>query len=346
MITRLAKRVALNLSAAMSSPVLGRRLLRDRGVILMLHRFHDPELKVGEQDTARLRTSLAWLRREGYPLLDLDVLLRGLASGDARVSGGIAFTIDDGYADQARLGAPVFAEFDCPVTTFVSTGFLDRTLWFWWDRIAWTFANTRARQLRVTLGDQTLAYAWSGTAERDAAALDFTWKCKAVPDAVKLAAITVLATEAGVALPDQAPPEYAPMSWDELRQCETRGMTFGPHTVTHPLLARADDAQADFEIGESWRRLSAEARKPSQVFCYPNGQPGDYGEREYRSLRAHGLFAAVVGTPGYAHAAMVRGEGTERFRVPRYNWPDDDRALAKYASGMERLGELTRRSGS
>ncbi len=29
------------------------------------------------------------------------------------------------------------------------------------------------------------------------------------------------------------------MSWDQARLCEERGMTFGPHTVTHPILSRA-----------------------------------------------------------------------------------------------------------
>ena len=34
--------------------------------------------------------------------------------------GAVVFTMDDGYFDQATVGGAIFAEFDCPVTTFVS----------------------------------------------------------------------------------------------------------------------------------------------------------------------------------------------------------------------------------
>ena len=62
-------------------------------------------------------------------------------SGDGPpLNRAVAFTIDDGYVEQATVAAPVFAEFDCPVTTFVTSGFLDRALWFWWDQIEYVFA--------------------------------------------------------------------------------------------------------------------------------------------------------------------------------------------------------------
>lgn len=40
----------------------------------------------------------------------------------------------------------MFAEFDCPFTTFLTTGFLDRTLWFWWDRIEYVFCHAVRRE--------------------------------------------------------------------------------------------------------------------------------------------------------------------------------------------------------
>ena len=80
-----------------------------------------------------------------------------------------------------------------------------------------------------------------------------------------------------------------------LRASERKGMQFGPHTVTHPILSRAPQANMREELATSWARLRTEAEGAVPIFCYPNGQPGDYGEREVRVLRELGLRAAVTG---------------------------------------------------
>jgi peptidoglycan/xylan/chitin deacetylase (PgdA/CDA1 family) len=340
MISQLAKRLGVAIGTALVIPPLTRSLLRNHGLIFMLHRFHLPDLGVDGHDPAALRTSLAYLRRRRYELVSLEELLRRLSSGPSRARGAIAFTIDDGYFDQAAIAGPAFAEFDCPVTTFVTTGFLDRMLWFWWDRIAYVFNHTRARAVRAPLGEQTLEYRWNSPRECKQAVFDFTHRCKEVPDQVKNRAILDLATEAGVALPSAAPPEFAPMTWDDLRACERRGMSFGPHTVTHPVLARTPDRQSEAEIMESWERLKAEAAAPVGVFCYPNGQPRDFGEREYATLARVGIIGSVVGTPGYAHRGAFVNGGSGRFQIPRYHWPDELTLVRRYATGFERMRQV------
>jgi len=343
MSARFLKRVALSAAAAIDVPAIPRRLLRDRGLVFMLHRFRNPDLGLPGHDPEELRRSLGFLRRRGSELVSLEELLRRLASPTSGVHGAIAFTIDDGYADQASIGLPIFAEFDCPVTTFVTTGFLDGALWFWWDRIAYVFSRISATSVRVRVGSQPLEFRWSCTVERDRACHDFTQRCKALEETTKLRAIDSLAAEAGVEVPTHPPAEYAPVSWDDVRSWEARGMSFGPHTVTHPVLSRTENRQSEHEIDESWRRLRAEARAPTPVFCYPNGQPGDFGEREFRTLTRAGFLGAVVGTAGYASAAALRGDTASRFAVPRYSWPGDVPTLAQYASGLERLKQLVLR---
>jgi hypothetical protein len=159
-----------------------------------------------------------------------------------------------------EIGARLFAEFDCPVTTFVITGFLDRRLWLWWDRIAWVLDRTRWWRLHVELAGEAFELAWETLHQRSAIEARFVARCKQVPDAEKLAAILRLAAEADVELPDVPPPDCAPMTWEQLRASESRGMSFGPHSVTHPVLSRVDVAESRSEIVGSWVRLCEEAR--------------------------------------------------------------------------------------
>jgi hypothetical protein len=116
--------------------------------IFMLHRFRDVEAGNGGHDPQVLRANLSWLRAKNFSLLSLTELLDRLAEG-APIKRAISFTVDDGYADFAHVAAPVFAEFDCPVTVFVTSGFLDGQHWCWWDRVA--VALTALRREREAL---------------------------------------------------------------------------------------------------------------------------------------------------------------------------------------------------
>lgn len=316
---------------------------RGRGTIFMLHRFTDHDLGSTGHDPSLLRSALAYLRRERYELVSLTELFRRLGEGASRVDRAVAFTMDDGYLDQATVAGQIFADFDCPATTFVTSGFLDGTVWFWWDRIEYVLQHTARAALDVELDSLTLHYSRDPITGYSEAQEDFTVRCKQVTEAEKLAAIKRLAEAADVELPARPPLRYAPMSWDQVRSLEPHGMSFGPHTVTHPILARTTPDQSRQEIEQSWQRLTAEAASPVPVFCYPNGQSHDYGDREIDVLRALGFAGAVVGTTGYA----VRHDFTRipdgRFRVRRFAYSDDLREFAQCATGLERVNQLVRR---
>lgn len=318
-------------------------LLRSRASIFMLHRFRAPEIGVEGHDPKILRAALEALRRERFEIVPLKTLFEDLAAGRNHARPAVAFTIDDGYLDHATVAAPVFAEFDCPVTTFVTTGFIDSKLWFWWDRIEYVFANTRRVSAEVSIGGRNLQYAWRNAPERRAALSDFISECKALTEDQKGGAVDALAHSAEVDIPANPPLCYAPMTWADLRRCESMTMTFGAHTVTHPILSRTSDAQSRREIAESWNRLRAEAARPVPVWCYPNGQSGDFGDREIRSLTELGFIGAVTGVTGYADARRVRSGGSERFRVPRFAYPDSPEEVLLVAGGVERVKQIVRR---
>jgi peptidoglycan/xylan/chitin deacetylase (PgdA/CDA1 family) len=150
-----------------------------------------------------------------------------------------------------------------------------------------------------------------------------------------------LAAAAEIELPEQVPAKYAPMTWEQLRTAESRGMSFGPHTVTHPILARATEVESGREIRESWERLRQMAHDPVPVFCYPNGQLADFAERELSVLRELKFAGAVVGTYGHASVAdFAKPSGS--FKVRRFGLPDDLPHVAQCVSGIERLKELMR----
>ncbi len=318
-------------------------LLRARATIFMLHRFSAPAIGVRGHDARALRSTLATLRSQRFKILPLSTVISDLAAGVTHSRPVVAFTIDDGYLDHAAVAAPVFAEFDCPVTTFVTTGFLDGRLWFWWDQIEYVFENCSRDSVELELPAGPIRYGLRTSSERAVAQQHFIEVCKRLADTEKCDAITRLAWAAEVDVPATPPQRYAPMTWNDLRRCETMTMTFGPHTVTHPILARTSDSQSRYEITESWNRLRAEAKHPVPVWCYPNGQEGDFGEREMNTLSNLGFIGAVTGSAGYATIADLRSAPLDQFRVPRFAYPDSLEDLLLLAGGAERMKQIARR---
>jgi peptidoglycan/xylan/chitin deacetylase (PgdA/CDA1 family) len=338
----LSRRLLLGLMGAGAlAPALrlfGRGLLS----IFTLHRFADPDLGVGGHDPAALRDHLAYLRRYRYRLLSLTDVLKGLEEGGRWSAPTVAFTVDDGYAGFAHIAAPIFAEYDCPVTMFVTTGFLDGQIWMWWDRMTHLFTHTRRCSLLLDLGFEQRSYRWSTPGERDRVRQDILGRLEWVDAPQREAAIAGLSQQLDVELPASPPPEFAPISWDDVRRTARLGATFGPHTVTHPILSLATDEVCNWEVQESYRRLREETDAYVPIFCYPNGEPRAFGQRELETVQRAGLKAALTTVPDYATSHHGR---LGRFALPRFPYPEDRAHVVHAVAGLARLKRMIQGRG-
>jgi peptidoglycan/xylan/chitin deacetylase (PgdA/CDA1 family) len=317
-----------------------------RGVasVLMMHRFADPARQNAGHDAAMLRAHLGYLRRMRYELVGIGELARRLENRDTRLGKTVAFTIDDGYADYATIGAPVFEEFDCPATVFVVTGVVDDGGWYWWDKLRVAFEMAARRMLVIEIAGEPLRLEWSDNAGAARAARTIVDRMKGASDAERRRILDSIPEAVEADVPGSPPPRYAAMTWDEVRACGRGVTTFGAHTVTHPILARTDDAGARSEIETSWRRLSAETSAAIPVFCYPNGAEGDLGPRETGILREIGMTAAVTSRPGYATVAAFHRDADARFLVPRFPYGGETNELVQFVNGVERMKMAVRRA--
>jgi peptidoglycan/xylan/chitin deacetylase (PgdA/CDA1 family) len=308
----------------LNQPLIARALAgvrRSRVAIFMLHRFRQSAgmARGGGHDPAALDRLLRSLRASGVNTVPLDTLVAGLVGiGPLPQGPAVAFTVDDCYVDLAEEALPVFMAHDCHVTGFVAPDVVDGTCWFWWDQVQFILRHAVARPITVDLAGTAVTLDWTDDASRQRAGDAFTERLKALPADALERVIQSLAAAANVALPVAAPSEYAVLSWDRLRAIEATGIArFGAHTLTHPVLARCDDARAAREIEGSVARLRAELRDPSQVFAYPVGRRVDFGPREEALVAAAGLLGAVTAISG--RPALAEGNDT-RWRIPRFSY--------------------------
>ena len=324
---------------ALENPLAVRLLqlpANERCIILMLHRFAAPGLHNGlsvGHDVGALRRILMELRKHDIALVDVDDCLHGLDSGQPRVGRSklsVAFTVDDGYTDVVDVAAPVFAEFDCPVTSFVVPDVVEDRAWFWWDQMDWILRHSTKRALQAELNGQPVQLVWTDEASRVQVKAQLEAALKRVSRDAVAGFLDQLASLADTPLPLRAPSEYRVLSWEAMRAAERTGMRFGAHSMTHPILSRCDAAQSRFEIHESVRRIQAELTNPSRVFCYPNGNDDDYGVREYDAIRDSGLHYALSTHPGVVSRRLTTSTPDWRMRVPRFTFDERFGQLVRY----------------
>jgi peptidoglycan/xylan/chitin deacetylase (PgdA/CDA1 family) len=318
-----------------------RWLVRDHAIIFMLHRFTDEANGIRGMDPYGLRVLLARIREQRLRVVSLEQLFDDLSAGRS-VTGSVVFTIDDGYLHDLALVASLFAEFEFPITSFLTTAVVDGKLWFWWDQIEYLLEQTKKVRLEVTCGGRTLTCDLSTLDARTNAQRTLVSRCKDIAETDKLNLIEDLARATGVALPAKAPEKYRPVTWEEVHACETKGMRFGPHSITHPILSQVSDADSAAQIRGSWQRLQEEVSFPVRIFCYPNGREQDFGPREISSLRELGLKGSVTAVAGYASAKRFNENADFRYVVPRFEMPADETSLAQLTQGIERLKQLVR----
>jgi len=318
-------------------------LSRQRVSIFVLHRFAMPQLDLAGHEPAPLRRLFERLRRERYKVFSLEEACRRLGDGSGFPPASLVFTVDDGYCDFAEVAAPIFAAFDIPVTVFATTGFLDGTCWFWWDRIEYAICATRARRLSIRTPDVTVHLDLGDGVNRSRTAMALSEDLTGLSEAARALFIDALSREADVEIPATAPARYAAMTWDDARRLEGQGVAFAPHTVTHPILPRTTDADAAWQIPESWRSIQKQVARPLPIFAYPNG---DYIPRDMDIVGRAGLTGAVTSRPGYVHVAQF-DQPTGRFSIPRFPYPDYyPEAVCLTATGLTRVTAAARRAFS
>lgn len=293
----------------------------NRLAVLMLHRFAASPQHAKGHNPVDLQFTLELLKASGVRMLTLDDAIAEYLHGSGSRAGegpAICFTVDDGYRDFMDVGLPIFEAFDCPVTCFVVPDVIDGKTWFWWDRLDFMLRRLPADQLSLTVHGERFDVRRSTN--------EYSWQRPAVnmlkgrSEAFRADFLAELEGRANVAMPEEVPEEYRVMTWDAIRECETRGVRFGAHSLSHPVLSQVSSSVAEQEIVGSVDRLKAELSNPSSVFCYPYGLVNDFGSREIEMLRSAGVAHAVSAMPGLVLPRTAEGtSGAELpWRIPRF----------------------------
>jgi peptidoglycan/xylan/chitin deacetylase (PgdA/CDA1 family) len=182
-------------------------------------------------------------------------------------------TFDDGYIDNYIEAYPVLKEEEINAVFFIPTDYVGSGLIPWWDEIAWILKNTSKKEF---------SFAGKGTIYLNALVLDnvirkFLTLIKSDPrtmDEKMLELRTKLDCEYIVDPKDAS----LFVSWDQIKEMKSGGMTIGSHTCSHRILTHIDKENQLLELAQSKLYLEQHLGCNIDSVAYPVGQSNTFND--------------------------------------------------------------------
>jgi peptidoglycan/xylan/chitin deacetylase (PgdA/CDA1 family) len=261
------------------------------GVIFTSHGVIEPDevvLDPSQVITTRfLSHCLESVRSRGYEVISLDQVAERL-SAPSRGPGFVCFTFDDGYRNNLTRALPIFRRHAAPMNIYVTTGFPDRRLFYWW------------RALEKVIFEREFVVVASGSGVERLATRSLKEK-RAVYSKLSRRFSNAQGYQAARALfarhdiDQKRLLEDDTLSWEELRTLARDPLvTLAAHSVTHPVLRQLDAVSAREEMAHSKTRLEEMLGIPIDHFAFPFGGPDACGEREFALAREIGYKTATT----------------------------------------------------
>jgi peptidoglycan/xylan/chitin deacetylase (PgdA/CDA1 family) len=296
-----------------------KRLLGIREVtVLMYHRVVDGkdmlDRNVVTGDRISFYKQIAYLASKCNIVSfdELDMYRSGDASSPKRA---VVITFDDGYRDNYEVAYPILQKMKATATIALTTGFIGGHELFWWDKLAYCIHRSKKTSItsdytgKISLHDE----------EKAIRVIQSLLKTHSDPMKNKILNEMLQKLEAPLISGDQVF-----LTWEEINEMSLHGITFVPHTVSHPILTKISLHDAKKEIMDSKRAVESAVGKKTVVFVYPNGKTEDMSEELDEFLKQRGFrfcLTTLYGTNRITPALFrLRRVGIEK---------DDDMALFK-----------------
>ena len=225
-----------------------------------------------------------------YYVCSLDEAVARLVSQDVP-DNTVVITFDDGYRDNYLNAFPTLKNLSIPATIFLATDAIGSQRILWHDRVFSAFRETRVMVLDG-FGDHSQKYRLSTVEEKLFAQGEFLKFIWSLDDHEKIFWIDFLVERLEVIDCKEVPDLM--LSWEEVKIMHESGISFGSHTVTHPILSKLSVDRAREEIQESKAVIDQKLRTPIRTFAYPNGRKDDFNESTKRLLKEAGYVCALT----------------------------------------------------
>ncbi len=275
-----------------------RQFQKKRVIILMYHRFSQ-KLEPFKIQQSIFENQIKFLKKK-YNFISLKHYSEVLnEKRDDLPDNPIIITIDDGYQDNFTFAYPILKKYSIPATIFITTDFITHKSWLWSNKLEYILKNSKLNEFDFPLGGDTIQFRVDDFKSWHRTQLSIFNHCRTISNIEKDNILRNLATYLKVDVPQQAVADFAPLTWNQIKEMQEHTIDFGSHTCSHPILTNLTSERLKHELMDSKREIENNLQVQVKSFCYPNGQPEDINDNVIRVLTQSGYNCAVTTVNGY-----------------------------------------------
>jgi peptidoglycan/xylan/chitin deacetylase (PgdA/CDA1 family) len=270
-----------------------RKLTGSQIAILMYHRVSPPAKDLYLQSLAPeiFDKQIEYLKKE-FKILSLEEFARTCRSSDPLPEKTAVITFDDGYKDNYTYAYPILQKYDVPATIFLTTGYIETGKLLWWDLVGYICRHSQVNTLRLD-DDGLTEFKIKTDSDRTKTKFRITEKLRRKSESQKWSIIQQLVNQSE--LPSLITPgKNLILSWSEIQEMAKGKITFGAHTVNHPILTSESLELAKREITQSKRAIEERLKTEITTFSYPDGC---YNNEIIDIVRKSGFICATAVSP-------------------------------------------------
>lgn len=259
--------------------------------ILMYHKIEKYNFENNSVSIENFEKQMQYAKNN-FNLVSLDDLANFLKNKKIPRN-ALAVTFDDGHSSVYKLAYPVLKKFNIPATIFVAFEAVENRSLIWTDEIDYMIQYSEIKPLDLSINGQNFHFELSDWYSKFSAAKKIKENLKKVSEVEKSEIIALLKKSLGSVNVKINLQDFM-ITWNQAREMIESRVSFGAHTLTHPILTKVSIEKAGFEIAESKRRLESCLNRPVLSFAYPNGEKDDINEEIKNKVKENGFLCACT----------------------------------------------------
>ena len=263
--------------------------------------------------------------RKSYRIVPLSQLCSELLEG-RQVNPTLAITFDDGYRDLYTHAFPVLQKYAIPATIYLIGRCMESGEVPWYDRIFVALARVAGATIEVEM-DSHRQFDLSTPLLRTEAAWRIVCYLRSISD--KHRRDWCAAFDERVRPPSDLL-EGCMLNWDQVRTMQRGGISFGAHTMSHPVVRQLESSAFHEEFVRSKQILEAGLDSQADDFAYPFGRISDVSSSAEKFIASCGYRSAVTTMEGF-NVSSSNPFMLNRFQI------GDDRSLSLFAFNVARM---------
>ncbi len=263
--------------------------------ILIYHRVNDRKdlFTIDRVPVKNFEQQIKYLKNN-FRILSLGEILGKIEHQRKIPKRALALTFDDGYEDNYQYAYPILKKYNVPATIFLTVDVIENEKMLWFDEVLDAFINTKKKEIAILGSGEKVAII--SEKEKLKTCFKVLGKLKRLPVDERNDKIKNLVKELGLDWRKNKGNEM--LKWDQINKMAKDNITFGSHTMTHPILSKSLVSDMKLELEESKRILEERTNRPVEYLAYPNGKRADFHTNVVKIVKDVGYKAGLTTVAG------------------------------------------------